>query len=145
MISEMADELWPQAQQKKVEFIQEGCEEPCLVLGDLSLLARAFGNLFQNAVKYSPAGGRIVVALAREDGRVRVSVTDQGPGLTPDEMASVFEPFKRFARPDAGGDPGAGLGLAFVRSVVTRHGGRATCESVPGAGARFVVDLPARL
>ena len=74
VISEMADELWPQAQQKKVEFIQEGCEEPCLVLGDLSLLARAFGNLFQNAVKYSPAGGRIVVALAREDGRVRIGL-----------------------------------------------------------------------
>lgn len=142
VISEMADELWPQAQQKKVEFIQEGCEEPCLVLGDLSLLARAFGNLFQNAVKYSPAGGRIVVTLVREDGRARVSVTDQGPGLTPGEMESVFEPFMRFARPQAGGDPGAGLGLAFVRSVVTRHGGRVGCESAPGAGARFVVDLP---
>lgn len=142
VISEMADELWPQAQQKKVEFIQEGCEEPCLVLGDLSLLARAFGNLFQNAVKYSPAGGRIVVTLVREDGRARVSVTDQGPGLTPGEMESVFEPFMRFARPQVGGDPGAGLGLAFVRSVVTRHGGQVGCESAPGAGARFVVDLP---
>lgn len=142
VISEMADELWPQAQQKKVEFIQEGCEEPCLVLGDLSLLARAFGNLFQNAVKYSPAGGRIVVTLVREDGRARVSVTDQGPGLTPGEMESVFEPFKRFARPEAGGDLGAGLGLAFVRSVVTRHGGGVTCEVAAGVGARFVVDLP---
>ena len=143
VISEMADELWPQAQQKKVEFVQAGCEEPCLVLGDRSLLARAFANLFQNAVKYSPAGAQIVVGLAREDGRVRVTVTDQGPGLTPQEMESVFEPFKRFARPQAGGDPGAGLGLAFVRSVVVRQGGQVSGESSPGAGAQFVVDLPA--
>ncbi|MDO8801529.1 CHASE2 domain-containing protein [Phenylobacterium sp.] len=141
VISEMADELWPQAQQKKVEFLQEGCEEPCLVLGDHSLLARAFANLFQNAVKYSPVGAQIVVALVRQEGRVRVSVTDQGPGLTAEELESVFEPFKRFARPQAGGDPGAGLGLAFVRSVVIRHGGQVGCERAPGGGARFVVEL----
>jgi signal transduction histidine kinase len=142
VISEMADELWPQAQQRKIEFLQEGCEEPCLALGDRSLLARAFANLFQNAVKYSPAGAQIVVALARENGRARISVTDQGPGLSPEEMAGVFEPFKRFARPSAGGDAGAGLGLAFVRSVVVRHGGQVTCASAPGTGATFVVDLP---
>lgn len=142
VVTEMTDELWPQAQQKKIEFVQQGCEEPCFAMGDRSLLSRAFANLFQNAVKYSPAGEEIVVALVREDGRVRVSVTDRGPGLTADEMESVFEPFKRFARPQAGGDPGAGLGLAFVRSVVTRHGGQVTCDSAPGEGARFVVDLP---
>ena len=142
VISEMADELWPQAQQRKIEFLQEGCDDPCLALGDRSLLARAFANLFQNAVKYSPAGAQIVVALVRENGRARISVTDQGPGLSPEEMAGVFEPFKRFARPSAGGDAGAGLGLAFVRSVVVRHGGQVTCTSAPGAGARFVVELP---
>ncbi|WP_340643689.1 CHASE2 domain-containing protein [Phenylobacterium sp.] len=141
VISEMADELWPQAQQKKVAFVQEGCEEPCFTMGDRSLLSRAFANLFQNAVKYSPASAQIVVAVVRDKGRVRISVTDSGPGLSREEMESVFEPFKRFARPQAGGDPGAGLGLAFVRSVVLRHGGQVTCEAAPETGARFVVDL----
>nr|QQZ49508.1 HAMP domain-containing histidine kinase [Phenylobacterium glaciei] len=108
VIAEMTDELWPQAQQKKIEFVQQGCEEPCFAMGDRSLLSRAFANLFQNAVKYSPAGEEIVVALVREDGRVRVSVTDRGPGLTADEMESVFEPFKRFARPQAGAIPARG-------------------------------------
>ncbi|WP_421930602.1 CHASE2 domain-containing protein [Phenylobacterium sp.] len=141
MVCEMADELWPQAQQKKVTFVQAGCDEPAFTLGDHSLLARAFANLFENAVKYSPPGARIAVALTREAGRIMVSVTDQGPGLTPEEAAAVFEPFQRFDRPQ-GGDPGAGLGLAFVRSVVVRHGGQVRYETASGGGAHFIVDLP---
>ncbi|MDO8377619.1 CHASE2 domain-containing protein [Phenylobacterium sp.] len=141
VVCEMADELWPQAQQKKVTFVQAGCDEPAFTLGERSLLARAFANLFENAVKYSPAGAVIAIALTREAGRIVVSVTDQGPGLTPDEAAAVFEPFQRFDRPQAG-DPGAGLGLAFVRSVVVRHGGQVRYETAPGGGARFIVDLP---
>lgn len=142
VVCEMADELWPQAQQKKVTFVQAGCDEPAFTLGERSLLARAFANLFENAVKYSPSGARIAIALTREAGRIVVSVTDQGPGLTPEEAAAVFEPFQRFDRPQAGGDPGAGLGLAFVRSVVVRHGGQVGYETAPGGGARFTVDLP---
>ncbi len=143
VIVEMADDLWPQAQQKQVVMTQSGCEAPVLVLGDHSLLARTFANLFQNAVKYSPPGGRIEIALTQDAGRVQVTICDQGPGLTPEERAQVFEPFKRFSRPQTGDDPGAGLGLAFVRSVVVRLGGQVRCEPAPGGGACFVVDLPA--
>jgi signal transduction histidine kinase len=98
-------------------------------------------NLISNAIKYSPQGGRVRVSVDRVDGGVVFSVSDEGIGMTPQEAAVVFEPFRRTGRLQAE-IPGAGLGLSIVRRIVDAHGGRITVTSEPGQGSKFAVRVP---
>jgi two-component system OmpR family sensor kinase len=107
-----------------------------------SFLALVAGNLVDNALKFSPAGGTVTVTTARRDGEVVLTVADAGPGIAADEVSRVFD---RFYRGRTAGSPdmeGVGLGLAIVRSVVEAHGGRVAVESREGHGATFTVRLP---
>jgi signal transduction histidine kinase len=109
---------------------------PAPVRGDAGALRRAVANLVGNARRYGPPDGRVEVAIEYADGRVRLRVTDEGPGLDADEAARAFE---RFWRGRASRDvEGSGLGLAIVRATAERHGGTATVED-----GRVVLDLPA--
>lgn len=143
---EAVDELWPQCRQRNIEIQQDGCDAPLMVLGDRGVLARTLVNLLGNAVKYSPEGSQIRVSAhaTRQDGRafVDVSISDQGPGLTPEEAAMAFRAFQRFDRPGSDAAGGVGLGLAFVDAAAARHGGGVLCASTPGAGATFTLRLP---
>jgi len=107
---------------------------PVTVQGDAASLERALDNLVQNAHVHGPADGRVVVTVEQADGVVRLSVTDEGPGLRPEEAKLAFQRFWR----RGSGRPGSGLGLAIVRATAERHGGRAYAE-----GARFTIELPA--
>lgn len=114
------------------------------VLGDAPALRRAVGNLIGNAVKYAAAGAWLAVAAREEPrGEVRVAVADRGPGIAPDDLPHVFEPFYRGRDLAAGRVPGSGLGLALVRHVAEAHGGRVTVASRPGKGTTFTLSLPA--
>lgn len=140
VLLDAADGLWPQASAKGVTIQTHGTDEELLVEGDPSLLMRALTNLLDNALKYGPASGVVACALSAEveDGRpiCRCVIRDAGPGLSPEALDRLFQPFGH------GGDqPGSGLGLAFVRTVVERHGGRIRYDA-EGGGAGFVVDLP---
>lgn len=126
------DELAAAAQADGVEV---EAPEPVSVLGDRPALERALGNLVENARRYGPEGGRITISVGEADGLGRLSVSDEGPGLEPDEAERVFE---RFWRKRQAGGPGSGLGLAIVRAIAERHGGRAYAE-----GSRFMIELPA--
>ena len=143
---EAVDELWPQCRQRRIEIRQHGCDTPLMALGDRGVLARALVNLIGNAVKYSPDDSVITVRAATvlDGGRtfIDLSIADQGPGLTAQEMAIAFRPFQRFDRPGAAAVDGAGLGLAFVQAAAVRHGGGVTCASAPGQGATFTLRLP---
>ncbi len=115
-----------------------------MVRGDPARLEQVFLNLLNNAVKFTPAGGRVAVLGSRENGQVVVSVIDSGIGIDPAELPRIFLRFRQ-------GDPafartygGLGLGLAIVKELVTAHGGSVTAESDgPGKGATFTVRLPA--
>ena len=111
------------------------------VIGDEHRLQQVFWNLLANAVKYTPRGGRITIAVARELDRAVVRVKDPGEGIDPAFLPHVFEPFRQGA--SATKRSGLGLGLAIVRRLVDLHGGRITAES-PGAGhgATFSVSMP---
>lgn len=112
---------------------------PLPVNGVESALRRAVGELLSNAVRHTPAGGRIEMVLARDGGTVVLTVTDTGRGFSAAEAERLFERFHR------GGDDGRyGLGLALLREVVTHHGGTVTASSRPGHGARFTIRLPGR-
>ncbi len=143
---EAVDELWPQCRQRHIEIEQDGCDAPLMVLGDRGVLARALVNLLGNAVKYSPEGSRIRVSAqaVQTEGRafIDIAISDQGPGLSPEEAAMAFRAFQRFDRPGAEAAGGVGLGLAFVEAAAARHGGGVLCSSAPGAGATFTLRLP---
>lgn len=108
---------------------------------DAGGLRQAVDNLLSNALKFSPAGGEIRVRLSRERERLSIRVTDDGPGIPLSEHEAVFAPFHRLAS----GAPGAGLGLAIVREVATRHGGRAYVEPGTRRGTEVVLELPSGL
>lgn len=118
------------------------------VAADVSRLQRVLRNLIDNALHYSPPGGRVCVEARPEGTAVRVSVRDSGPGLAPEEMARVFDRFYRggLARSRAAGaaaqSAGAGLGLAIARGLVQAHGGRMWAEAAPTGGAVFHFTLP---
>jgi two-component system, OmpR family, sensor kinase len=105
-----------------------------VVLGERPALERAVGNLVRNARRHGPADGRISIAVESGHGRARISVADEGPGLTPEQAEHAFERFWRGA--DAS-TPGSGLGLAIVRAIAERHQGRVTVD-----GSRFTIELP---
>jgi anti-sigma regulatory factor (Ser/Thr protein kinase) len=99
-------------------------------------------NLVGNAIRYSPANSQVWIRLEGEGARARVIVADQGPGLSAEQQARVFEKFERLGRSDEGG---SGLGLYISRRLARAMGGELTVESAPGQGARFTLDVPADL
>ncbi len=126
------------------------------VIADPRKLRQALANLVQNAVKFSPHGGEVLVEVTREPARLRFTVYDQGPGIRPGEAELIFEPLHHAAtkgRDDARA-PGSGLGLPVARGIAEAHGGRIWVESPPRTqparparlftGSKFVLEIPVR-
>ncbi|MGH7396788.1 MAG: ATP-binding protein [Candidatus Rokuibacteriota bacterium] len=115
---------------------------PASVHGDAAALRRSLLNLVENAVKYTPPGGKVELSLITGDGMATAAVSDTGIGIEPGDAERIFEPFVRLDAARARDTGGAGLGLAIARSVVIAHGGTLSAESRPGAGSRFAIRLP---
>ena len=128
---------------EQIELRLEQDGVPAVALADEDKLRQVLVNLLDNAIKYSPDGGDVVVALAGGQGRVRLTVRDCGLGIPPGEQERVFEKFYRLDPALTRGVGGSGLGLFISRELVSRMGGSLTVRSQPGEGAAFVVDLPA--
>jgi len=110
------------------------------VHGDRTRLEQVAANLVDNAVKYTPAGGRVEVSIGRDADRAFFRVADSGPGIPPDELPRIWD---RLFRGDASRtERGLGLGLSLVKAIVEAHGGTVSVDSQPGAGATFTVWLP---
>ncbi len=116
--------------------------EPAAVLGDAAALRRVLGNLVDNAIKYTPAGGKVELSLLAGEGKARIVVRDTGIGIDPADAARIFDPFVRLNAARSRDAGGAGLGLALVRAIVDAHGGAIAVDSAPGAGSRFTIRLP---
>ncbi|HEX7842733.1 MAG TPA: HAMP domain-containing sensor histidine kinase [Kofleriaceae bacterium] len=116
-------------------------DEPVRLRCDPMRMEQVLGNLVSNAIKYSPGGSPVRVTIARRPEAVLVSVADQGIGMSPDDVAQVFEPFHR-AGASKQAIPGVGLGLFVARRIVEAHGGEIAVESTQGAGSTFTVHLP---
>ncbi|MGE5115999.1 MAG: PAS domain S-box protein [Betaproteobacteria bacterium] len=112
------------------------------VRGDRTRLRQVVTNLASNAIKYNRPGGLVAVRLAPLDGRLRLSVADDGPGMTPQQLERLFQPFNRLGR-EGSQVEGTGIGLVITRSLVELMGGELSVRSEPGRGTEFVVDLPA--
>jgi PAS domain S-box-containing protein len=117
--------------------------DPVLVNGDETRLAQVLGNLLSNAAKFTPAGGQVKLSMTVEDGRAAVRVRDTGPGIEPDVLPSIFEPFTQAKQTLARSEGGLGLGLALVKGLVALHGGEVrVTSSGRGRGTEFSVAIP---
>ena len=123
--------------------VSMGATAPAVVQGDAGALRRALLNLIDNAVKYTPAGGSVVISLEGTADAVALVVADTGIGIDPADARRIFEPFVRLDAGRSRDTGGSGLGLAIARSIVLAHGGTLEVESRPGGGSRFTIRFPA--
>jgi two-component system phosphate regulon sensor histidine kinase PhoR len=149
IVRQVADGLQTLARDRAVEIKLTTPTESLGVLGDRDELIRALENLVENALKYGEAGKRVDITLTRAQTRAgtpeaRIAVRDYGPGIAPEHLPRLTERFYRVDVADSRAQGGTGLGLALVKHVLNRHGGRLSIESVLGQGATFVMHLPLR-
>jgi len=112
------------------------------VLGDPYWLRRSIDELLDNAIKFSPDGGRVSVTAGPVEGHVEIAVRDSGVGMSEDELERAFAEWSQGDESDTRAYGGLGLGLALVQRVAERHGGRVLCETAPGKGSKFSILLP---
>jgi len=109
---------------------------------DRNKIQQVLNNLIQNAVDYSPDGGVVRLRVDKERERIRVTISDQGPGIPPDVKKTLFQPFGKGSARKRSGDAGTGLGLAISKKIIDAHGGEIGVDSSDGAGSRFYFRLP---
>jgi signal transduction histidine kinase len=99
-------------------------------------------NLLDNAIRYTPSGGRVTLGCHRRNATIEISVCDTGPGITPEHLPRLFDRFYRVDRGRSRAQGGSGLGLAIAQSIAQLHGGEITVSSAVGQGSTFLVRLP---
>ena len=143
IVRDVSESMRPLAASKTIDLEFRGAEEPAFVDGDAVRLLQVMTNLVQNAIKFTPTGGRIKVALSRDKSTVAVTVSDTGVGIDANFLPYIFD---RFSQADASTKrtfTGLGLGLTIVGNIVELHGGSVTAESDGrDRGAGFTVTLP---
>ena len=148
IMRQVADSLQTLARDRGVTIDVKSAAARILILGDRDELMRVFENLIENALKYAASGKRVEITLSVDDGTkgahaAQVRVRDHGPGIAPEHLPRLTERFYRVDVGESRAQGGTGLGLALVKHILNRHGGRLTIESVAGQGATFTAHLPA--
>jgi PAS domain S-box-containing protein len=139
--AESVEAAGPRADAAELELNLD-VDDQLVVAGDRTRLAQVFDNLISNAVKFTPADGRIDVRVFRADASAVIEVSDTGSGIPEDERAHLFERFFRTSGAIREAVQGTGLGLAIVGAIAASHGGTVSVESSDSGGARFLVSLP---
>jgi PAS domain S-box-containing protein len=140
-LSYAADLIASTAEAKGQEYRYERCDPEVTVRADEDRLAQIVLNLLNNAVKFTPAGGKISISAGADAGVVRVAVQDTGPGIPSDQLEAIFEPFVQLERSNER-PSGSGLGLAIARDLARAMAGDLTVDSEPGRGSTFTLSLP---
>ncbi|KAF1028757.1 MAG: Sensor histidine kinase WalK [Burkholderia plantarii] len=149
LLIEASDEVWPQAQAKRIRLEPASGALDGWIDADRSLFSRALTNLLNNAVKYSPPDTvircgleRVANAGAPGSTHMRCTIRDEGFGIAAENLPHLFERFRRFHTRERPEVAGAGLGMVFVKTVVTRHGGTIVVDSTVGVGTTIAITLP---
>ncbi|HEX5110196.1 MAG TPA: HAMP domain-containing sensor histidine kinase [Vicinamibacterales bacterium] len=140
-VLERAVDLYADAAEAKGLTIERSKSDgPVVVSGDRPRLEQVAANLLDNAVKYTPAGGRVEVSVSTRDGSAQIRVRDTGIGIPPNEQPRIWD--RLFRGDQSRAERGLGLGLSLVKAIVTAHGGSVAVDSEPGRGSTFTVSLP---
>src|SRR6202012_4177632 len=143
LVSEVADANQPSAANKQ-QAIEVSAPANFVTLCDADRMREAIDNLVSNAIKYSPIGGRIDVAVNHDKNGTIIRIADQGAGLSPEDLGRLFGRFQRLSAKPTAGESSTGLGLSIVKRIIDMHGGEVTAASPgPNKGSTFTVTLPA--
>jgi len=140
VIRETFEFLATSAQKKRIELLTENTE--VFVIADKNMLSTILRNLISNAIKFTPEKGKVTVSACEEDGKIEVSVIDNGIGMTEQVKSKLFQLEELHTSPGTSGETGTGLGLIVCREFVERQGGTIRVESEPMKGSRFIFTLP---
>jgi signal transduction histidine kinase len=140
-VADASDELFLSAKRRDIT-LDRTIVPGVVVSGDYDALKRAVSNLLENAVRYTPPGSRVRLAVGSERSRAWVSISDEGPGLAPEDQRRVFDRFWRADKGRSRAEGGTGLGLAIVRQIANSHGGEVQLQSKVGVGSTFTIWLP---
>ncbi|MCI0728916.1 MAG: HAMP domain-containing histidine kinase, partial [Chloroflexi bacterium] len=141
LIADIVESIQPLAGEKEICLEYQPGTSPIFLSGDQGKLQRVFTNLISNAVKYTPAEGRVTVTPVVNDHSVTVTVADTGYGIPPEDLPHIFEHFHR-VRKHQHRAVGTGLGLAIVKSLVEAHNGTIAVQSEEDKGSSFTIQLP---
>ena len=139
LLRETMQMFGPLASAKQIVLELNASEPGLTIHGDRERILEVLSNLLGNALKFTPAGGRVTASIERENARVRFAVSDTGPGIEKEHLSHVFD---RFWKHERHGERGTGLGLFIAKGIVEAHGGRVWAESRPEGGAHFQFILP---
>src|ERR1700712_2583098 len=143
LVAEVVDANLPSAVNKQ-QTLSVSAPANFVTMCDAARIREAIDNLVSNAIKYSPIGGRIIVAVSHEGHNTVIRIGDQGAGLSPEDLGRLFGRFQRLSAKPTAGESSTGLGLSIVKRIIDMHGGSVTAESSgPGQGSTFTVILPA--
>ena len=132
------------AHQREVQLrITRADDVPDRVTWDYDRMNEVLGNLLSNAFKFTPRGGRVELAIDASGDRVLLEVKDSGAGIAAAQLPRIFDKFYQADNQESASAKGTGLGLAITKTIVEAHGGTINCESTPGVGTTFIIDLPA--
>jgi two-component system sensor histidine kinase GlrK len=146
LMDQAIKEMEPLAEAKKISLSGERMGGLPMLKMDSERILQALRNLIGNAVKFTPAGGRVTLSARPTDGGVRgvsVSVADTGPGIPAESLSSIFDKYQQVIPNGSHPVKGTGLGLALVKEIITSHGGKVWAESKTGQGSTFIFILPA--
>ena len=141
-LTEEVVRLLAPAAEKRGQRLESSITPGLQMLGDRTWLNQILYNLTDNAIKYSPDGGRIFVSLAKEGDRLAWRVRDNGVGIPKEDQEHIFDRFYRVDKARSRETGGTGLGLSIVKQMVSMHGGEITVRSEPGHGSEFRVTFP---
>jgi signal transduction histidine kinase len=145
LFGRIADRHGPAMAERRILLATELPDRMLTIWGDASRLEQALQNVAANAIRHTPEGGRIVLRGERADDRVRITITDSGPGIPPEHLPHIFDRFYKADASRAGTTipSGSGLGLSIVQAIVGRHRGEVHASNAPDGGAQFELLLPA--
>jgi signal transduction histidine kinase len=143
LVSEVAEANKPSAMNKQ-QVIAVSAPPDRFTMCDSDRMREAIDNLISNAIKYSPIGGKIALLVTHDNAHTVIRVTDEGAGLSPEDLGRLFGRFQRLSAKPTAGESSTGLGLSIVKRIIDMHGGKVIADSAgPGQGSTFAIVLPA--